>query len=252
MSSRVFKLLALGVLLQSASLMNAQQSVAQQFIASAAAIVNGPTSVANVEIDGNVVHTSGSLTENGTIRIQANSVGRMRIDTTYAQGTREEYYSGSQEPADCAWTDQSGQVHPIAVHNCLAGGVSMAPLIIASYYSGTTDFTLSLASDSSGRAVITAYPAITTSSGVAALVQRSAQAQIVFDPNTYLPLVYRYRLHPDDNAASNIPAEVRFSNYQAIGGVQVPRHIQRFVNGTLELDIIVNNVVLNSNPTITK
>jgi len=252
MSLRIAKFLALGVLLQSACLTLAQQSVAQQFIASAAALVNGPTAVNNVELDGTLVHTSGSLIENGTIRIQANSIGRMRIDTTYAQGSREEFYSGSQEPADCAWTDQSGQLHPIAVHNCLTGGVSMAPLIIASYYSGTTDFTLSLASDTSGRAVITAYPTIAASSSVAALVQRSAQAQIVFDPNTYLPLVYRYRLHPDDNAERDIPAEVRFSNYQATGGVQVPRHIQRFVNGTLELDITITNVVLNSTSTITK
>jgi hypothetical protein len=40
--------------------------------------------------------------------------------------------------------------------------------------------------------------------------------------------------------------EIDFSNYQAVNGVQVPFRVQKFLNGSLFLDVTVQSAVLNS------
>lgn len=66
------------------------------------------------------------------------------------------------------------------------------------------------------------------------------------DPATLLPLAISFNTHPDDNALRDIPVEIRFSDYRLVNGVQVPFHIQKFLNGSLSLDVQVQNVVINS------
>jgi hypothetical protein len=45
---------------------------------------------------------------------------------------------------------------------------------------------------------------------------------------------------------TDIPVEIRFANYQAVSGVQVPFHTQRMLNGTVVLDITAISAVVNS------
>lgn len=230
----------------------AQQTTATQFIASAASLVDGATSVSNIEIDGTVTRTSGSLNESGTIRMQADTTGRMRIDSTLDSNVREEYYSGFTEAPACIWADKSGQ-HPMAQHNCHLGGIFFAPLLLATSYESGTGFKLSLSSDDQGNGVVTLSKVLANATpDAASLVQNATKAQLVFDKTTFLPSAYRYAIHPDNDAQVNIPVEIRFSNYQISNGIKFPFHIQRFVNGMPDLDITVTSVVINSDLTISK
>jgi len=61
-----------------------------------------------------------------------------------------------------------------------------------------------------------------------------------------MPVSYVFNLHPDNNALQDIPAEIQYSNYQTVRGIQVPFHIQKFVNGSLALDFQVQSVSLNT------
>ncbi len=81
---------------------------------------------------------------------------------------------------------------------------------------------------------------------MAAQLQKLSQMEIYLDPTTLLPLSLAFNVHPDGDANTNIPIEIRYSNYQAVNGVQVPFHIQRFINGTLFLDLTVQSVTINS------
>lgn len=234
------------------TVIHAQQTTAAQFIASAASLINGSKSVSNIEIEGSVTRTSGSLNESGTIRMQADTTGRTRVDTTLGTNLREEYYSGFGEAPGCIWADQSGQ-HSMAQHNCHLGGVFFAPLLLATSYESGTGFKLSLSGDDQGNGIVTVSKVLADATPDAtSLVENATKAQLVFDKATFLPSAYRYAIHPDADARVNIPVEIRFSNYQSTNGIKFPFHIKRFVNGMPELDITVTNVVINSDLTISK
>ncbi len=69
--------------------------------------------------------------------------------------------------------------------------------------------------------------------------------QIGVDQNTLLPTVLTYQVQPDNGSDLLIPIEIHFSQYNRVNGVQVPFTIQRYVNGSLQLEIQVTSVQIN-------
>lgn len=65
------------------------------------------------------------------------------------------------------------------------------------------------------------------------------------DPVSLLPAVMTFSVHPDNGAPSSIAIEIHYSDYHSVSGVQIPFHIQRYVNGSLQLDILVNSAQIN-------
>src|SRR5205807_816317 len=95
----------------------------------------------------------------------------------------------------------------------------------------------------------------------AALLQRLSQFDIFLDSATFLPVAVAFNIHPDNNALLDIPVEIRYSDYRSVGsGVgpnvgpgfslasspQAPFHIEKFLNGSLSLDLQFSTVTLNS------
>ena len=80
----------------------------------------------------------------------------------------------------------------------------------------------------------------------ASLMQHLSEANIFLDPSSFLPLAITFNTHPDGNALLDIPIELRFSDYRAVSGIQVPYHVQKFLNNGLILDFHVQTVSLNS------
>jgi hypothetical protein len=80
------------------------------------------------------------------------------------------------------------------------------------------------------------------------LLSRSVEASTTdlgIDPTTTLPSVLRYQVHPDNGANVDIPIEIRYSNYQKVNGAEIPFLIQRYVNGSLQLEIRVNSAQIS-------
>ena len=48
------------------------------------------------------------------------------------------------------------------------------------------------------------------------------------------------------DANTNIPVEIQFGNFQSISGGLVPFRIQKYLQGSLTLDLVVTNVSINS------
>jgi hypothetical protein len=69
---------------------------------------------------------------------------------------------------------------------------------------------------------------------------------LYLDAKTFLPVALSFSAHPDTNALVNIPVQVQFSNYQTVGGVRVPFHVQKYLQGSLFLDLAASQAVLNS------
>jgi hypothetical protein len=72
-----------------------------------------------------------------------------------------------------------------------------------------------------------------------------SQMDFFLDSTTFLPAAVTFNTHPDNNALLDIPIEIRFSDYRAVSGVQVPFHIQKFLNNSLLLDIHFETAVVN-------
>ena len=84
------------------------------------------------------------------------------------------------------------------------------------------------------------------SSQVTADIQRLSALDIYLDANSYLPLVVSFNVHPDNDASTDIPVRILFGDYRATNGIQVPFRIQKFLQGSLTLDLIVAKAATNS------
>lgn len=81
----------------------------------------------------------------------------------------------------------------------------------------------------------------------AAQIARLSQADVYLDANTLLPLALTYMSHPPGNDLVIIPVEIKFSAYQRVDGIEAPFRVQRWLNGTLNLDLAISIVQFNAN-----
>ena len=70
------------------------------------------------------------------------------------------------------------------------------------------------------------------------------------DSSSLLPVALSFNTHPDNNALLNIRVEVDLSNYQVVKGVQIPFRIQKFLNGSLFLDLTIQSASVNTGLTV--
>jgi len=76
------------------------------------------------------------------------------------------------------------------------------------------------------------------------LLARNSTVDLLLDPGTFLPTALTFATHPDADANRQIPVTVQFSDYRTISGVSIPFHIQKFMNGTLMLDVTVSSATI--------
>ncbi len=55
-----------------------------------------------------------------------------------------------------------------------------------------------------------------------------------------------YNIHPDNNALIDLPAEIRFSDFRAVSGAQVPFHIEKLLNNVLFFDLQISTAIVDS------
>jgi hypothetical protein len=87
------------------------------------------------------------------------------------------------------------------------------------------------------------FPNLTTT--LAGDIMQRSTADLGLDPASLLPAVLSYSTRPDNGAPIPIAIEIHYSNYQAVNGVQIPFTIQRYVNGSLQLEISVSSAQVN-------
>jgi hypothetical protein len=81
---------------------------------------------------------------------------------------------------------------------------------------------------------------------VTAMITHLSGTEVYLDANSFLPIAFAFNTHPDTDASIDIPVEVEFSDYRPVNGVEVPFHIQKFLQGELVLDFAATNAALNT------
>jgi hypothetical protein len=204
--------------------------------------------VADVTLAGSAEWIAGSDDETGTATYKAVS-GANRLDMAFSGGTRTEIRSSGANGPTGFWVGLDGVSQPISYHNLLVDPGVFPAFTLGNLSSGNVVLVyVGLESRNDVSVVhLTAsqqLPNVLANSVIN--YQHLTQVDIYFDSSTLLPVSYTFNLHPDNNELLDIPVEMRYSNYQSIGGSQIPFHIQKFVNNSLTLDIQFQNASLNT------
>jgi len=216
---------------------------------SLAALV-GRSAVSDVTLTGNCERVAGADDETGTFTYKALGTGGSRYDFSYPSGPLTEIRPPLSAEIAGAWSGPDNSSGPIAAHNLL-GDVSIFPVFAIGRLNSTQTFVVTFVGQETKNGLtlyhLSTYQQFPQQSGVAAaLNQHLTQTDIFLDPATWLPVAVDFYTHPDDNALVDISVEIVFSNYHQVNGVQVPFHVQKYLNNSLSLDLQIQLVVLNS------
>jgi hypothetical protein len=241
--------IALAVLSYSVSAQNQPPASNPQAVAYAAQSIvamAGSTTISDVTLTGTVTWNDGADT--GTATLRALGTGESRMDLALTSGTRTEIRDASTGTALGQWLAQ-GTSGLFASQNCMTdavwffpalGALAAGPNVVLSYIGqesrngGTVQHIQSYVYQSG------------QSSGSGPTTQQLSTMDFYLDARTLLPVAVAFSMHPDDNAGTNLSAEVDFSNYQTVNGVAAPMHIQRYLQGNLVVDIAVSNASFNT------
>jgi hypothetical protein len=209
--------------------------------------------VHQVQLTGSASWHVGSLNDTGSATLSAATTGSSQLQLSLSSsGTRIEAESGVGTNLACTWAGEDSVVHAIDPGNCwrpviwILPSLSLQPSLLPSYL-GAVD----LGSGTVGSGAVTyrhlqsglVFPDLTGT--LASDIMQRSTADLGLDPASLLPAVLAYSIRPDNGAQIPIAIEIHYSNYQPINGVQIPFTIQRYVNGSLQLEISVSSAQVN-------
>jgi hypothetical protein len=246
----LFPVLALSAFLpllaQQSPSTNAQ---AAQYLQRALAAMSASTPPTDLILTGSAHYIAGSDDETGTATLKA-VVGASRVDLNLSSGPRSEVQNSSGGSPTGAWSGQDGVSHAISFHNLLIDPVWFFPAFPITHGASAGYVATYVGHETrEGEAVehitISQAFAVHSTAGAPTMAHLS-QMDFFLDSTTFLPTATTFNIHPDDNAALDIPIEVRFLDYRTVNRVQVPFHVQKFLNNGLILDLQFETATLNT------
>lgn len=208
--------------------------------------------ISDVTLTGTGTRTAGSDVESGNVTLKALGPYQSRVDLVVSGGTLSDIFSLSASDAPQGfWIGKDGTAHPMAEHNTLAGAVWFFPALSILSQASNPNYAVSYLGQETRQGVSVQHLRFVLQSPSASaagdqiLAQLSA-TDVYLASSSLLPVALAFNTHPDNDALTDVPVEADFSDYQAVNGVQVPFHIQKFLNGVLLLDLAVQNVTVNS------
>ncbi len=241
------------------------------------AAMTGGLPVTDVTLAGSARRIAGSDDESGTATLKADSAGDSLMDLNLPSGSWVEIRNHAAVPLPGAlpfapnlpasitqaaqpagaWSGPDGTKHAMVSHNTLTDAawffpaLTLANLLGGNYvlsYVGQETLGTQTVLHVSGSQQLTAVSNLPTgiSEQLMNLHRHVTQMDVFLDATTSLPVALAFNTHPDGNALLDIPVEVQLSNYQQTGGIQVPLHVQKWLNNTLVLDLQFTNTSVNS------
>jgi hypothetical protein len=217
---------------------------------SAAALV-GRVTLTDVTLSGTARRIAGSDDESGTAVLKVLAAGASRVDLSFPSGHRSEILNTSVAPVAGSWSGPDGVSHGIAFHNLFTGSAWFFPAFTVSQGLSASGYVATyVASEThNGQAVqhvSLSQPSLLPTVPGAISSAHLTRVDLFLDSTTLLPAAIAFNIHADNNQLLDIPIEIRFSSYQAVNGVQVPFHVQKYLNNGLILDFQATSVTLNS------
>jgi hypothetical protein len=206
--------------------------------------------ISDVTLTGSVRRIAGSDDESGSATLKALSTGSARADLSLSSGPSSELQNVSAAQPSGNWSGPDGVAHPIPFHNLLSEPAWFFPAFAISRRLSTGYVVTDVGPETrNGRQVEHISVSLNTPSQFFAgppTFQHLTQLDFYLDSVTFLPEAISFNIHPDNNALLDIPVEIDFTDYRPVSGVQIPFHIQKFLNNSLLLDFQVQSAAINS------
>jgi hypothetical protein len=199
----------------------------------------------DVTLNASVTSILGSDNETGTGTFQAKGRMESRVTLSLSDSTRDEVRNVANGVPGGAWKKDVGAVTAFADHNCRTDAAWFFPALSTLTQMTNPKFVFKYIGQEGHGGINTQHIQVFQPSKIR-LFQHLSTIDFYLDPASSLPLAIAFQLHPDKDAGRDIPAEIRFTDYQSGNGILVPFRIQRMLNGSVVLDITVTNVALNS------
>jgi hypothetical protein len=249
-SLSVFLTVSLGAQ-QAGTLTSSSSSQALTFLQNSLAALTRGQSLTDITLTGTAQLIEGSDDETGTGTLKALVSGAARSDLTLSGGPRSEVSNLMTAPPAGMWSGSDGVGHAISYYNLLMEPAWFFPAFAISRRLTNSNFVASYIGPEThnGQAVIHISVSQTQSSPDppgGPTFAHLTQVDFFLDSTTLLPDAITFNAHPDRNALVDIPMEIDFSSYSAVNGVQIPFHIQKFLNNSLILDFQIQSVNPNS------
>jgi len=212
--------------------------------------LTGGAIITDASLAAHVVSAAGSDVEDGTASLFAKGGDQSRVDLSFTADKRSEVRNASQGFPQ--GTRSSGtQTIPLALHNCWTDAAWFYPALSSLNTTLHPNIVLSYVGAENRNGVpvqhIQAFFQLKNATARTVPLARNASAtDIYLDSSTLYPIAVTFNAHPDDDALTNIPVEIDFSNYQLASGVPVPFRIQRYLQGSLSLDLVVTKADFNT------
>jgi hypothetical protein len=211
--------------------------------------LSGKTVVTDITLVGSAQSIVGSDDETGSFEYKA-IVGSNRLDLNLSGGTRSEIRAAASTGIAGNWIGTDAVVHEIADHNLLVD-FGWSPIFtlngLLASATGVLNYVGPETKNGAPVLHLTFQRIFPNEPAASATIwQHDSQIDIYLDPSTFYPVVFDFNIHPDANAAMDIPVEIRFSDYRAAGSLMMPFHIQRYISGSLSLDLQVQTASVNS------
>jgi len=214
-------------------------------------VLSGGQSLTDVTLSGNARRIAGSDDDTGTAVLKALATGESRIDLMLASGQRNEVRAISNHCQVGSWSGPDGVARAISNHNLMTDSAWFFPAFTLGRLGPSGKYTVSYFGPETrdGQEVehLTAYQPSTVRLPIGVpTLQHLTKMDLFLYSLPLLPPALAFNIHPDNDMGLDIRVEIRFSDYRAVSGVQVPFHIQKYLNNGLALDLQLQTATLNT------
>jgi len=230
---------------------SSSSSQAVTLLAQTAAALTGNVALSDVTLSGTVQYIAGSDDESGTAVLKAIAAGASSVNLSLPDGPRSEILNTSVAPPAGSWSGPDGVPHAMVFHNLLIGPAWFFPAFtiaqgLSAYGYVATYIGPETHNGEAVQHVSLHQPAPLSNPPGGVTFEHLTQVDLFLDSTTLLPSAIDFNIHPDNNALLDIPVEIRFSNYTPVSGAQVPFHVQKYINNTLNFDFQAQSVTFNT------
>jgi hypothetical protein len=223
---------------------------ALSYAAQSVSAMTGKNTVSDVTLTGTVnTWMAGSTVDSGTTTLKVKGYGESRIDMQLsASGSLSQILDASAGfPQGESIT--AGTPYIYSSQNCETDAAWFFPLNSAMSVAPNDGIVLLyIGLESLNGSQVQHVQSYDYQSGLdpgsQSQLQQASTIDYYLDATTFLPVAEDFNNFSSNN--TSIPVQVLFLSYQSVSGVIVPQHIQQYVNGTLQFDVTITSVSLNT------
>jgi hypothetical protein len=202
--------------------------------------------VSSVQMTGIANWICGSEQKTSMVLLQASAAGQSRMEFQVAAGTRVETQNAFTDgQRRCTWTGFDRAAHASAPHHCWINTAWFLPQLTMQSGAGAPHDSVSATAAPDGGTIRIhheRHPVDVQDNDTGKLLAHLTGVDLDIDAVSGLPLELAFAAHPDNDAGTEIPVQVQYSDYRSVNNVTVPFHIQKFIKHSLVLDLQVSAV----------